>query len=264
MKFNQRFTNIDIGVDEARRRFVNRMLFVLFPAYPGIIGNELQLASRALGESIRVLADLEKIVRDDFYRMLDMLERLVIILPDENQKGRQLTASVLSEQIRQELTAADIDLEVEWKEGKFFHRGARFLDEKLVDDPLEWLRNRGLSVVYEPFIKALEHFLRAHSDERLLSDSITDAYDALEAMAKVVCRSNQKFDQIREQFITKIGASQKFKKIAREMSLYAHEFRHGASEAKPKPIPTRAEVETFIYTVGIMIRLATETLDQQP
>ena len=114
MKFNQRFTNIDVGMDEARRRFVNRILYVLFPKYPGISGNQMQLASRALGESIRNFTDFEKIVRGDFYRMLEMLERLIAILPNEDKGGNRLTTSILSQQICQELKASDIDLEIEW------------------------------------------------------------------------------------------------------------------------------------------------------
>ncbi len=266
MKFHQRFTNIDVGTDEARRRFINRILYILFPRYPGILGDQLQLASRALGEPASSLYDFEKVIRNDFYRMLDMLERLNTVLPDEYRKGGggRLTASDLSEQIQQELDSADIDLEIEWRKGKFYPRGARLLDDKLVDDPLEWLKYRGIPAVYEPFTKALDHFLRAGKDKRFLSDSITDAYDALEAMAKEVCDKDKNFDDIREQFISKINASQEFKRIAKEISFYAHAFRHGASESKPKPEPTIAEVEAFIYTVGILIRLSTETLDQQP
>ncbi|MCH9029118.1 MAG: hypothetical protein IH819_05780 [Bacteroidetes bacterium] len=263
MKFHQRFTNIDIGADEARRRFTNRLLYVLFPSYPSITDNQLPLASRALGEPAKNVNDFETVIRSDFYRLLDMLERLVTILPNENAKTGGLTATDLSEQIKQELDSVDIDLEIEWRDGKFYHRGARLLDDKLVDDPLEWLKNSGLSTVYEPFTKALDHLLRARKDGRFLDDAVTDAYDALEAMAKEVCDTNKKFDDIRELFVSKIKASQKFKSIAKEMSQYAHAFRHGASEVKPKPKPTMAEVEAFIYTVGILIRLGTETLDQR-
>ena len=80
MKFSQRFTNIDINIDEARKRFANRMLYVLFPRYPIPYGRELQLVSRALGEMITKIQQVEDIIHNDFYRILDMLERLVNIL----------------------------------------------------------------------------------------------------------------------------------------------------------------------------------------
>ncbi|MCH8010445.1 MAG: hypothetical protein IIA61_00595 [Candidatus Marinimicrobia bacterium] len=263
MKFYQRFTNLEIDAGEAQRRFVSRMMYVLFPSYPGVSRNELQLASRALGKTVTNLAIFEKIVQDDFHRMLDMLGRLVTLLPHDDTGYIHLTSSSLSDQIHKELEAADIDLGVDWRDGEFIPRGARLLDDKLVDDPLEWLKNSGLSTVYEPFTKALNHLLRARKNTRFLNDAVTDAYDSLEAMAKEVCDTDKKFDDIRELFVSKINASQKFKSIAKEMSQYAHAFRHGASQAKPKPNPTMVEVEAFIYTVGILIRLGTETLDQR-
>ncbi len=197
----------------------------------------------------------------DFYRMLDMLERLFASLPKENLTGRQLTVSSLNEQITQELEDIDIDIGINFKDGIFYPKGARLLDNKLVNDPLDWLKNNGLSNIYEPFNKALYHLLRSHKDKRFLEDAVTDAYDALEAIAKEVCGTDKKFDDIRELFVSKIKTSQKFKDITKDMSMYAHLFRHGASKTKPKPKPTVAEVETFIYIVGILIRLGTETLD---
>jgi len=263
MKFYQRFTNIDIDADEARKRFMNRILLILFPRYPQMRESDLQSASMALGRIVIDAYQLERVIFNDFYRFLDLIERLITRLPDEDDFIMGLTATGLSEHIQKELKNAEIDLEIDWKDGKFYPRGARLLDDKLINDPLEWIKNHGIETVYEPFTKALDHFLRARKDRRFLTDSITDAYDALEAMAKKVCNTEKKFDDIREIFISKIKASQKFKQIAKEISIYAHTFRHGASDSKPKPEPTIAEVEAFIYSVGILLRLATQTLDHE-
>ena len=264
MKFSQRFTNIDINTNEARKRFANRMLYILFPRYPTPYGTELQIVARALGETITRIQQVEDIIHNDFYRILDMLERLMSILPeDERNTMNSITASRLANEIKKELNDADIDLEVEWRENKFFPRGAKLLDRKLVDDPLEWLHNLGYTSVLRPFRKSLDHFLHSRSKPSLLSDAITDAYDALESMAKEVCANNKTFDANREQFISKIKASQDFKKISKELSQYAHSFRHGASEASPKPNPSAEEVEAFIYTVGILLRIASNCLIQR-
>ena len=96
----------------------------------------------------------------DFYRMLDMLERVFAILSEENLTGSQLTASSLNEQITKELKTIDIDIGIIFKDGKFYPKGVRLLDNKLVNDPLDWLKNKGLSNIYEPFKKALYHLLR--------------------------------------------------------------------------------------------------------
>jgi hypothetical protein len=137
------------------------------------------------------------------------------------------------------------------------------LDRKLVDDPLEWLQQLGYTSVSQPFRKSLDHFLHSKRKPSLLSDAVTDAYDALESMAKEVCENNKTFDANREQFIGTIKASQDFKKILKELSQYAHLFRHGASEASPKPNPSTEEVEAFIYAVGLLLRIASRCLNQK-
>lgn len=261
MKFYQRFSNLNVGQDDARQRFTNRILYIIFPHYPVIQGNQLQMVSRALGETPKNVYDIKKILMNDFFRMLDMLERLYTRLQLENSPGNQLTASSLNTQITQELEDIDIDIGIKFLNGKFYPKGAQLLDDKLVNDPLDWLKNRGLSQIYEPFKKALNHLLRSHKDDRLLEDAVTDAYDALEALAKEVCNNDRKFDDNRELFISKIKTSKYFKDITKDLSKYAHLFRHGASKTKPKPKPTTTEVEAFIYIVGLLIRLGTETIN---
>ena len=166
----------------------------------------------------------------------------------------------LLKSIPSEIADADEPLGVVWREGKFYLAGARILDDKLVNDPLDWLRTRGLSTVYEPFEKSLRHLFESRKDKRLLSNAITDAYNALEAMAKVVVDPNLLFPANRERFIDALGISKEYKRIAKEMTDYAHKFRHGEGIPKPKPTPTEAEVESFIYSVGMLIRLAVQSL----
>ena len=194
------------------------------------------------------IKQIEQALHADFNRGLDMLQRMIRNEPD------------LSDQVQHELDHADIDLEIDLREGRFFPKGARLLDDRLINDPLDWLHINDLDTVREPLTKALEHLLRARQDERLLSDAVTDAYDALEAMAKIVCDNNRSFDGNREQFINRIGASDAFRRIAREIASYAHAFRHGASATQPKPTLTEADVETFIYSVGILIRMAMHSM----
>lgn len=256
MKFIQRFSHVEIGESEAQQRFISRMLYVFFPSFPSSSVDEVPRACSALGETLTDPRNVEQILRENFLRLLDMLERLFATLPRDSGDPRTLTAPKLEQAIQHELGSADIDLGVEWRDGCFYPRGAKLLDNALVDDPLDWLINNGLPTVHDPLTKALSHFLHARKDSNLLADAITDAYDALEAMAKYVCGNERTFDHNRESFLSRIKASENFKKIAKEMSNYAHTFRHGTSESKPKPTPSVSEVEAFIYSVGILIRLA--------
>lgn len=254
MNFYERFESLGIDVEEARRRFTTRVLLTLFPNYPRMGGNRLiqfNAVRKALGEPVRTVEDVESLVRSDFYRLLDMLERLMAGWPSTLDFVQRLVET------------ADIDIGITWNEGKFHPRGAKLLDDRLINDPLEWLKNANLPTVYEPFEKALNHLLRARADEGRLADAVTDAYDALEAIAKAVCESDKKFDQLREQYVSKIGASREFKAIAKALSDYAHVFRHGSSVTMPKPALSYAEVESFLYVVGIFTRLGTESLDRR-
>ena len=79
-------------------------------------------------------------------------------------------------------------------------------------------------------------------------------------MAKVVVDNNALFPANRERFIDALGISKEYKRIAKEMTDYAHKFRHGEGIPKPKPTPTEPEVESFIYSVGMLIRLAVQSL----
>ena len=41
---------------------------------------------------------------------------------------------------------------------------------------------------------------------------------------------------------------------------YANEYRHGLKQTKQRITPNRNEVEAFIYTTGLFIRLAIQQL----
>lgn len=93
----------------------------------------------------------------------------------------------------------------------------------------------------------------------LLSDVITDAYEALEALAKIVTgRESKDLSGNAELFIKKLGVSENYKKMLKEYISLANEFRHAAQEGKEKPKLTIPEVESFIYLTGLFIRLATQ------
>lgn len=257
MKFNERF-NLDMPQGQARVRFTNRILQILFPLFPdgSYAFATTGTINRVLGERGLTPTQIATVVENDFPRLLDMLERL------HKYKASHDDPDKLSEHITRELADADEDLGVVWRaeDGEFRLSGARILDDRLVNDPLDWLRTRGLSTVHEPFDKSLRHLFESRKDKSLLEDAVTNAYNALEAMAKVVVDPNALFPANRERFIDKLGISKEYKRIAKEMTDYAHKFRHGEGIPKPKPTPTEAEVESFIYSVGMLIRLAVQSL----
>ena len=81
---------------------------------------------------------------------------------------------------------SEFDLEISWDGKTFTRKGAELLDEKLVNDPLEWLRDPKYRNVIVPFEKGLKHWMEGHRNPERYGDVITDVYEALEALAKLV------------------------------------------------------------------------------
>ena len=132
------------------------------------------------------------------------------------------------------------------------------LDNKIVNDPLDWLKRRGYSTVIQPFEKALRDFVEIGSRPDSLSDVIKDAYEALEALAKIVLNNNQDLSKNREKFVSEIKGKAFHKKVLKEYVNYGCDYRHASKPKLPRPQPTIAEAEFFLYFTGTFIRLAME------
>lgn len=132
----------------------------------------------------------------------------------------------------------------------------KLLDDRLINDPLDWMRKNGLEAVVQPFEKALNHLLGARKRPELLADVMTDAYEELEAIAKVVTGKDADLSGNREAFIEKVKASDKYKRPLKEYVDYGCRFRHAPSDVRPRPILPYCEAESFVYLTGVFLRLA--------
>jgi hypothetical protein len=117
------------------------------------------------------------------------------------------------------------------------------------------LAEPGLEIVLVPFRKGLQHLLAAQGRPEVLNDVITDMYEAFEAMARVLTGRPRLNRETREAFLNQVGGGGLLA-ISKEYVEYAHSFRHSDDSNHPRPIPTEAEVEAFVYLTGIFLRLA--------
>lgn len=145
---------------------------------------------------------------------------------------------------------------LKWQSGYFIKTGAKELDKQLVNDSLQWMDKKEYKTVRTPFEKSLRHLLEAEKDSSKLSDVITDAYEAIEALAKIICNNDKDLSANREQFIKNVKASDEYKKILKEYIVYANNFRHAIEKGKKKPNINLSEAESFVYLTGIFIRLS--------
>lgn len=213
---NERF-GIEIGTDEAQRRFVNRISNTVFDNLISQVARQsrnsslrktystlYESVSDALGERRQDIPDLGQYVGNDFLRCLRVLEALYAALANSEFAGFD---EVLSERINGAISASETDLGVSWHPPVFIPTGARLLDDRLVNDPLHWLSDPQYKSVHDPFEKGLSHFVESQNRPKLLADVVTDMYEAVEAVAKVVTKkSNIHLATGYELFISKVRA----------------------------------------------------------
>lgn len=123
---------------------------------------------------------------------------------------------------------------------------------------MNWLRRSGHQTVLEPFEKALRHFLEGQKRPELYADAITDAYEALEALARIVTGKTRDLSAIQEEFLSKLRGKDFHRKLLRAYIEYGCHYRHAETEDTPRPRPSAAEAEFFVYQTGLFIRLVIE------
>src|SRR5947209_309762 len=81
-----------------------------------------------------------------------------------------------------------------------------------------------------------------------LPDVLRDTYDALEALAKIICNNDRDLSANREKFVSGLKLADSYKRMLKEYIEYANDFaRHAGPDGKQKPLPSRREVESFMY-----------------
>jgi hypothetical protein len=255
--FYTRF-GIKLDMKEVRRKFVARAYNRILDPLPGKTTDQyLWRLIEKMGDDFGVRMEMTygtwpvfaaRHVGDDFYRVLRTLELVGVTCYD--------AAGWLFAEIVQLLEDSEEPLGIVYDVPTFRPQGDKLLDDRLVAEPLA--RLRGFPSVTGPLEKALGHLLASEKDSARLADSVTDAYEALEAMAKVQTgRQERDLSANAEAFLSKIDASPQYKEMLKKYIEYANRFRHAPSETKPRPQIKYKEAESFIYMTGLLLRLAT-------
>jgi hypothetical protein len=254
--FYQRFA-LGISLDEAKQKFVarahNRIFEELYLEQEETWGAEIQRAvADALGKRVNFNRSLSSQIGDDFFDALKAIEAMHIVASHAGYWNDQLNRLVTYL-----LLASEIDLGIRWQPPFFVPAGAEELDDKLVNDNLIWLREdssfEGVLTAYE---KGLRHLLHSQNRPEVLKDVITDMYESLEALAKILTGRDSDLSGNAELFIKSVKASDEYKVILRNYVDYANRFRHAARKTQPRPVLSARETESFVYLTGLFIRLA--------
>ena len=150
-----------------------------------------------LGEQYFPRKPVYYFTQDDFIRTLQAIETFwhVLRLNHWDTAEFERIVSML-------ITESEANLSIYWKNGKFLKEGAPVLDQKLVNDVLGWLESSRFDSVVGPFEKGLKHLLDSERRPELRPDVITDMYEALEALAKIITsRPDRDLSANRELFL---------------------------------------------------------------
>ena len=258
MKFHERF-NIDIGIADVQRRFMNRVKTIIIDEYLDsddfldILERLEKMVALFLGEPFEDCGQIEVYYSNDYYKCLNTLEIIYSSLLSMDKKH---LANKFSNYIESIVKLSEVDLGIEWKSGAFYKKGAQLLDDKLINDSLGWISIKRYQSVYKPFSNGLKHFIESERNPVLLKSVITEMYEALEALSKIVTnRDTKDLSANKDLFLKNINAAEEYKSILKEYIAYANKFRHSDNEVGVRPELNTIEVESFIYLTGLFIRL---------
>jgi len=105
--------------------------------------------------------------------------------------------------------------------------------------------------------------MEAQQKPERLGDTITDIYEAVEALAKSVTGRDKDLSGNAELFISKLELSDYYKKMLKDYIEFACDYRHAVKLGEKREPLSRNEVEAFIYTSGLFMRLAVQQLAEK-
>jgi hypothetical protein len=156
----------------------------------------------------------------------------------------------LADWIETALENATMDIGVRWEDGMFYPSGAKELDERLIEEPLQWLE--GFPDERADYLKALTGYAAKRFD-----DVIINCYLVVEGVARKVLNNSKTLDNNRKDLLRRIGLSQEWKALLSNFITYANEFKRHAS-SKQHDV-NHIEIEGFLYMTGLLVRMIVET-----
>lgn len=265
--FHKRF-DIDIPLEEGRRRFRNRIRILTLGVIETIgINHDLEKIMRRvkviLGEehepfisrAYNFMNEWDDCVGDNWQRLLKTTEAVCSAL----RNFEDAVARSFDKAVKSTLAESEIDLGISWDSGVFTRTGAKLLDERLVNDPLHWLRERKYDSVLSPYEKGLKHLIEGEKNPERYADAITDAYEALEALAKIVTGQDRDLAGNSEKFISALELPEAYRRMLKEYISFGNLYRHAPRTGKERDYPTLKDTEAFVYMTGLFIRLAIQS-----
>ncbi len=270
--FNSRFGLAEPDQNEIKQKFLSRVNSLIF----SWLNNDaefknsdiVEFLSLELGESWdevfkkdsygRRGINLNSISKNNFFRTLRIIEECYKFILSGGVKNnnphvwdhtKRVTVWNFNSRIEKIFVLSEANIGIFWKDGKFYKSGAKELDKKLIEDPLDWLSK--YPKVKERFDVSLDYFKKSQKNKNARKDSITNAYSAIESLSKEVLKNKKNFEKNSNLIVDYLNLPNEYKNIFHYYKQIAHEYssRHSGSEFE------HVEAEAFIYLTGLLIRL---------
>ena len=187
---------------------------------------------------------LRQLSNDNFLKTIKIL--MILYNYFKNEKDWQ---DKISLEINKALSCATVDIGIRWKNGMFYPSGAKILDEKLIEDPFDWLNE--FPDEKKDFETALSHYIS--KDNKKLGDVVSNCYLVVEGLARKILNNKKTLDNNKEELFKKLKLSQSWKSLLSNYINYANKFKRHASDERHSINPQ--EVEAFLYLTGLLTRL---------
>lgn len=261
-KLNASF-GVKISLEEEKKKFVTRVEHIIFEriegerGYPEIFRllcllwgkNPNKIFESEYDEfaSVQRIPPLRLFSRGDFFKTLKLLTALGSLFRRlKSEQDYLLQDVLLDKDIDGILGMGEIDLGIVWKDGVFFPRGAKILDDALIVESLEWLKR--FPEECEDFRRALEH---------LASENFADVsgccYRVVEGLARKLLVNDRNLDQNKADLLRKVKLSQEWKALLDSYIKFAHQ--NGRHASPSRHALGRNEIEAFVYMTGVFSRL---------
>ena len=98
--------------------------------------------------------------------------------------------------------------------------------------------------------------MEANKDPTRYGDVITDMYEALEAVAKIVTGRDVDLAGNREKFASELRLPEQYTRMLKEYIDFGCKYRHSPGVTQPREYPSEEDTEAFMYITGLFVRRA--------
>lgn len=259
--FNQQF-GLSEGLDEEKKAFVNRInqtvlnsieseydygkIFRFLCYQLGVNADDRIRAASRYSYGDERIPSLRSLTGDDFLQTLKILVTLYRFYDDKDRYNYEQDLNKIEALVKVALANSNLDLGISWKKGMFFKSGVEILDEKLIEEPLDWIDE--FPSTKEDYKKALSSLLKKD-----YPGVVDHCYLSFEGLVRSLLKNNKTLDNNKQELLKKLELSQQWKSFLDKFTDYANEFKRHASKNRDKIKPL--EVEAFLYLTGLLIRL---------